>query len=102
MSAALERNKRAAQAFYACLFGWEVIGDEEYGVARLRGLDVAGIGTQIATGLPETWTTPLLSLKNETGLNASLGAAGAGRVRFPSAQSPSPPLENDRPAPGGA
>jgi len=72
----LQADGGAAQAFYAGLFGWEVIGDEEYGVARLRGLDVAGIGTQIAPGLPETWTTHVRVERVEAAAEQAAAAGG--------------------------
>ena len=44
----LQRDRRAAHAFYSSLFGWQIVGptrsEDEYAVARLRGRDVAGIG----------------------------------------------------------
>ena len=49
----LHDDPRAAGAFYGALLGWELVGSDrgrgrkdEYLVARLRGHDVAGIGTR--------------------------------------------------------
>jgi predicted enzyme related to lactoylglutathione lyase len=55
----LQREPRAAQDFYASLFGWELAGSEAYSVARVRGLDVAGIGAlpDAAADLPASWIT---------------------------------------------
>ena len=55
----------AAKRFYAGIFGWEFAGpgampDDppgEYYVARIRGDDVAAIGTQPATASPAAWNT---------------------------------------------
>jgi len=50
----LQADPAAAVAFYAGVFGWEVVGPGEmpgggeYFVARLRGRDVAGIGSRPA------------------------------------------------------
>jgi predicted enzyme related to lactoylglutathione lyase len=50
----LQEDPRAAGAFYAGVFGWEIAGPGpmpgggEYFVARLRGRDVAGIGSRPA------------------------------------------------------
>jgi predicted enzyme related to lactoylglutathione lyase len=50
----------ASRDFYSKLFGWnvEVNPDPqygEYGLAKIDGKDVAGIGGQIAPGAPTTW-----------------------------------------------
>lgn len=53
----------AAQAFYEDLFGWDVedSGEEmgHYGMARVRGKAVAGIGGMPQPGVPVAWTTYL-------------------------------------------
>jgi uncharacterized protein len=54
----LQDDPRAAGAFYAGIFGWELAGPGpmpgggDYYVARLRGRDVAGIGSQ-PSGAPQ-------------------------------------------------
>ena len=61
---ALLPDPDAAMAFYAGLFGWEPVGPGDmpgdppgrYFVARLRGRDVAGVGSQPA-GVPASWNT---------------------------------------------
>jgi predicted enzyme related to lactoylglutathione lyase len=66
----LQADPQAAMAFYASLFGWEFEGPGEmpgdrsdasdgYYVAKLRGRDVAGIGSMKPRGEPRTpaWTT---------------------------------------------
>jgi uncharacterized protein len=51
----------AAKRFYDGIFGWEVEdpGDNGYAICRLRGRDVAAIGTPIPPGAPPTavWST---------------------------------------------
>jgi predicted enzyme related to lactoylglutathione lyase len=63
----LQPDPKAAMAFYGGLFGWEFEGpaempgvpDGEYHVAKLKGRDVAGVGTEPAEGAPPVpaWTT---------------------------------------------
>jgi hypothetical protein len=53
----LQADPETAQRFYADLFGWEVVGGAGYAVARLRGLDVAGIAARPAPGVPQAWFT---------------------------------------------
>ena len=61
---ALLPDPDAAMAFYAGLFGWEFEGPGDmpgdppgrYYVGRLRGRDVAGVGSQPA-GSPPSWNT---------------------------------------------
>lgn len=63
----LQPDPDAATAFYAGVFGWEFVGPGpmpgepagQYLVARLRGRDVAGVGSQPAGGGPErpSWNT---------------------------------------------
>ena len=57
----LQRDRRAAQAFYSSLFGWQIVvsDEDEYAVARLRGRDVAGIGLlpDSGGGLAAAWFT---------------------------------------------
>jgi predicted enzyme related to lactoylglutathione lyase len=63
----LQPDPKAAMAFYGALFGWEFEGpgampgvpDGEYHVAKLRGRDVAGVGSQPPEGAPPmpAWNT---------------------------------------------
>jgi predicted enzyme related to lactoylglutathione lyase len=57
----LQRDRRAAHAFYSSLFGWQIVvsDEDEYAVARLRGSDVAGIGSlpDLGSGLAPAWVT---------------------------------------------
>jgi uncharacterized protein len=55
-------DPEGARTFYAGLFGWEIeVGPPEtgnYGMARLRGHNVAGLGGEPARdGMPTAWTT---------------------------------------------
>jgi uncharacterized protein len=56
-----QRDPRAAHAFYSSLFGWQIVvsDEDEYAVARLRGCDVAGIGSlpDLGSGLAPAWVT---------------------------------------------
>jgi len=58
-------DARAAGEFYAGLFGWDVetSGPEfgHYGVARVDGHRVAGIGAKQGDAIPSAWTTYLAS-----------------------------------------
>jgi predicted enzyme related to lactoylglutathione lyase len=47
----------AAGAFYAALFGWEVVEGPEYSMATLRGRDAAGLGSPRPDGVSAQWTT---------------------------------------------
>jgi predicted enzyme related to lactoylglutathione lyase len=55
----LQHDVPAAAAFYAELFGWETVpGPDDvapYALGRLRGRDVAGIGTMPDPQAPPTW-----------------------------------------------
>jgi hypothetical protein len=60
----LQPDPEAAQRFYAGLFGWEFAGPGQmpspgggYFVARLRGRDVAGVGSQPAPNTSPAWNT---------------------------------------------
>ncbi|HEX5898520.1 MAG TPA: VOC family protein [Solirubrobacteraceae bacterium] len=57
----LRPDPDAAMAFYGALFGWEFAGPGPggYSVARLRGRDVAGVGSPPADGPapPAAWAT---------------------------------------------
>jgi predicted enzyme related to lactoylglutathione lyase len=61
-TSALQRDVTAARGFYEGLFGWTTHApedDDSYAVARLRGRDVAGIGTmpESAGDAPAAWVT---------------------------------------------
>jgi predicted enzyme related to lactoylglutathione lyase len=63
----LQPDPEAAMRFYGAVFGWEFAGPAtmpgdqpgEYHVARLRGRDVAGVGSQPSDGAPPApaWNT---------------------------------------------
>ena len=61
----LTPDLEAAKRFYGAVFGWEFAGpgpmpdgpDSEYHVARLRGHDVAAVGSLPAGGPPPAWNT---------------------------------------------
>ena len=76
------RDRRAAQAFYASLFGWQIVASEEdeYAVARIGGCDVAGIGALPAADLSASWITHI----RVDGLEAAVRLRG-GRRRLGSA-----------------
>ena len=81
----LQRDPDAAMAFYAGLFGWEFAGPGampgdppgRYFVARLRGRDIAGIGSQPAgdASAPQAWSTYVSVASAD---EAALAAADAG------------------------
>jgi uncharacterized protein len=47
----------AAARFYGGVFGWDVEDARPYAMCRLRGHDVAGIGSPPPDGVPPVWTT---------------------------------------------
>ena len=71
----LQHDRRAAQAFYASLFGWQIVASEEdeYAVARIGGCDVAGIGALPAADPSASWITHI----RVDGLEAAVRCAGA-------------------------
>ena len=82
----LQPDPDAAMAFYAALFGWEFTGPGEipgdppgrYLVARLRGRDVAGIGSQPA-GDPSpspAWNTYVFVASADEAALAAVDAGG--------------------------
>jgi len=94
----LQDDPQAAAAFYGSLLGWEPVGAEaegeegafEYLVARLRGRDVAGIGS-LPNGVSPAWVThvrvesadataELARTAGGTVLEGPLDAAPAGRL----------------------
>jgi predicted enzyme related to lactoylglutathione lyase len=58
-----QEDPDAAATFYAGVFGWEVekgirpCTDTRYYMCRLRGSDVAAIGSPPPAGMPPAWTT---------------------------------------------
>jgi predicted enzyme related to lactoylglutathione lyase len=80
----LQDDPRAAGAFYAGVFGWELAGPGpmpgggEYLVARLRGRDVAGIGSRPdgAPALP-SWVTYVQVDSVEGAVERARSAGGA-------------------------
>jgi predicted enzyme related to lactoylglutathione lyase len=83
----LQPDPEAAMAFYAALLGWEFAGPGEmpgdppgrYFVARLRGRDVAGIGSQPAGAQPPApaWNTYVSVGRADEAARAALDAGGA-------------------------
>src|SRR5918997_653590 len=82
---ALVPDPRAAQSFYAGVFGWEFEGpgkmpgepSSEYFVARMRGRDVAGVGL-LPQGAPApAWTTHIRVASADDAANAAGDAGGA-------------------------
>jgi predicted enzyme related to lactoylglutathione lyase len=82
----LQPDPQAAQAFYAALFGWEIAGPgpmrgappNQYFVARLRGRDVAGIGS-----LPDGLASAVWSMHvrvDDAGAAATRASAAGGRL----------------------
>jgi predicted enzyme related to lactoylglutathione lyase len=58
-----QEDLEAAATFYAGVFGWDVEKgtppgtDRRYCMCRLRGSDVAAIGSPPPAGTPPAWTT---------------------------------------------
>lgn len=81
---ALSRDVDAARRFYAGIFGWEFSGpgpmpggpDAEYWVARVRGHDVAGLGTCPADDVPQMWNTHVAVADVDAAADAVRAAAG--------------------------
>ena len=81
---ALLPDPEAAMAFSAGLFGWELAGPGDmpgdppgrYYVARLRGRDVAGVGSQPAGGSPPSWTTYVYVASADEAARAAVEAGG--------------------------
>jgi predicted enzyme related to lactoylglutathione lyase len=82
----LQPDPDAAMAFYAALFGWEFAGPGQmpgdppgrYFVARLRGRDVAGIGSQPAGewSPPSAWSTYVSVASADEAALAAVDAGG--------------------------
>ena len=81
----LQPDPDAAMAFYGGLFGWEFAGPAEmpgdppgrYFVARLRGRDVAGVGSQPADGPAPAWNTYVQVAGAGNAARAARDAGGA-------------------------
>jgi len=71
-----QADSKAAQHFYAELFGWEIVGGAEYAVARLRGLDVAGIGALPASDVLPAWFTHVRVEDVDRSADRVMGAGG--------------------------
>lgn len=79
----LQPDVQAAMDFYRPLFGWEFVGPGvipgdppgQYFVARLRGRDVADIGSSPEQGSPTSWTTHI-RVDNVDDAAARAGHAG--------------------------
>jgi hypothetical protein len=87
----LQRDVPAARRFYEQLFGWATVGPEgvaddqaTYAVGRLRGRDVAGIGTMPASAgdAPANWITEI-SVDNLEETADQVDAAGGTVVQSP-------------------
>ncbi len=83
----LQADPAAAKHFYEGLFGWQFIGPAEmpgdppgkYFVARLRGRDVAGLGSMPAHGAPTTpvWNTHIAVTNVDDTVRKVQSAGGA-------------------------
>ena len=77
----LHDDPRPAAAFYGALLGWDLVGsdpepgDDEYIVARLRGRDVAGIGTLPGRGA-SAWVTHVRVESADAAVAAARAAGG--------------------------
>ncbi|AIY02824.1 hypothetical protein ART_3225 [Arthrobacter sp. PAMC 25486] len=73
----------AALSFYNTLFGWDPFGpgplgdDGSYYVARLRGWDVAGIGSLPAPDMATTWLTSVAVAAVDVAVEAVTRAGGS-------------------------
>ncbi len=70
----------AARAFYAGLFGWDVVVNEDpqyggYAMARIGAEDVAGIGPTMQPGAPASWNL-YIGTDDAAGLAERVAAAG--------------------------
>jgi len=81
----LQDDPQAAAAFYGSLLGWEPVGSDaedeegpfEYLVARVRGRDVAGIGSLPESGsVPPAWVTHVRVESADATAEAARAAGG--------------------------
>src|SRR4051794_2183833 len=83
----MQPDPEAAVAFYSGLFGWECENvmppgsPGEYYIARIRGGDVAGIGSQYE-GSPTAWNT-YVWVEDADETAAKVRAAGGGVLMEP-------------------
>lgn len=78
-----------ALAFYRGVFGWEFVGPGpmppdpagQYFVARIRGLDVAGVSSQPQDGTPTSWTTYISVDSADQAAEKAKNAGGSVLVR---------------------
>lgn len=74
-------DPEAASAFYGGLFGWEAEeqmppeASGSYRMCRLRGRDVAAVGSQATEGGPPAWTT-YVAVDDADAAAAAVGTAG--------------------------
>jgi uncharacterized protein len=79
----LQDDPDAAAAFYAELFGWDVeertpgSAAERYLVCRLRGRDVAAVGSPPADGVPAGWSTHVWVERLDDAIARATEAGGA-------------------------
>lgn len=72
-----------AVAFYGDVFGWDMAGpgplgdDGSFYVARLRGLDVAGIGSLPDPNMPTAWLTSIAVADIDAALDSVVAAGGS-------------------------
>ena len=78
----LQADPEAAQHFYSELFGWEFVGGAEYAVARLRGLDVAGVGASPDSAVPQAWVTHV-RVEDVDRSAGTVAGAGGGVITAP-------------------
>jgi uncharacterized protein len=79
----LQHQPRIAQDFYAQLFGWQIVGEDAYAVARLRGRDVAGIGAMPdGSDVAQAWITHI-RVDSADDAAAAAGVAGGTVLQQP-------------------
>lgn len=71
----------ASRDFYTKLLGWNIEVDEDpqyggYGIARVDGEDVAGIGPQMTPGMPSVWSLYIGAADSGTTAQAVEAAGG--------------------------
>ncbi|HTN24754.1 MAG TPA: VOC family protein [Solirubrobacteraceae bacterium] len=80
----LQPDAQAARDFYGAIFGWQFAGPcadaGEYVVARVRGRDVAGVGSTPdpgATSVPTAWLTQVRVASVEAAAERAVEAGGS-------------------------